>query len=179
LTYAFDILSSVEANSLFDACKWLKLVNVISSAAGHKGMIEGQMLDMQNEGKLISLEELKTMHLLKTGALIQASVVAGGILGKGSAEQINSLNIYGKYVGLAFQVSDDILNVEGDPALLGKSVGTDAIKRKNTYPALIGLKESKIFANNLVNCALQALNQFDKKADLLRKIAVYIVERKN
>jgi geranylgeranyl diphosphate synthase type II len=178
LTFAFEILSSIELTNINHALKWLQVINTTATAAGYKGMIEGQMRDMAAEETLISLEKLEEMHALKTGALIEASIIAGAILGDGSLEQIEKLKIYAKNIGLAFQVTDDILNVEGDPALMGKDVGTDKARKKSTYPSILGIEKSKGFAKKLVNNALQSLDHFDNKSDPLRAIAHYIIERK-
>lgn len=178
LTLCFDLLSSVPVSNPEQAGKWLEIIQLISKAAGYKGMVRGQMQDLLNEGKTISLAALKTMHGLKTGALIEASVLTGCILSDGDIEQYKGLKAYAKHIGIAFQVADDILNVEGDPDLLGKSVGTDFDRNKSTYPALMGIENSKHFADELVNNALHAIKDFDNKADPLREIATYIVSRK-
>jgi geranylgeranyl diphosphate synthase type II len=180
LTLGFEILSSIELNHITvnNAFKWLRVINIIAKAAGYKGMIEGQIKDIAAEGNRIGLKDLKKMHALKTGALIEASISTGAILGNGNVEQIQQLNIYAKNIGLAFQVVDDILNVEGDPAVMGKDVGTDQVREKSTYPSILGIEKSKEFAKNLVNNALQALDYFDNKSDPLRAIAHYIIDRK-
>ena len=180
LTLAFEILSSIDLNHIKvnNALNWLRIINIIAKAAGYKGMIEGQIKDIAAEGNRIGLKDLEKMHALKTGALIEASISTGAILGNGSVEQIRQLNIYAKNIGLAFQVIDDILNVEGDPAVMGKDVGTDQVHGKNTYPSILGIEKSKEFAKILVNNALQALDYFDNKSDPLRAIAHYIIERK-
>jgi len=178
LTLAFEILSSIEPNNINNALKWLRVINIIAKAAGYKGMIEGQIKDIASEGNPLGLEDLEQMHALKTGALIEASIITGAILGNGSFEQIEQLDIYAKNIGLAFQVIDDILNVEGDPAVMGKDVGTDQVREKSTYPSILGIEKSKEFAKNLVNNALQALDYFDNKSDPLRAIAHYIIDRK-
>ena len=180
LTLAFEILSSIDLNhiKINNAVKWLQVIHIIAKAAGYKGMIEGQIKDIAAEGNRIGLKDLEKMHTLKTGALIEASISTGAILGNGSVEQIQQLNIYAKNIGLAFQVIDDILNVEGDPAVMGKDVGTDHVREKSTYPSILGIEKSKEFAKNLVNNALQALDYFDNKSDPLRAIAHYIIDRK-
>ena len=178
LTLAFEILSSIEPNNINNALKWLRVINIIAKAAGYKGMIEGQIKDIAAEGNPLGLEDLEQMHALKTGALIEASIITGAILGNGSFEQVEQLNIYAKNIGLAFQVIDDILNVEGDPAVMGKDVGTDQARKKSTYPSILGIGKSKEFAKNLVKNALQALDYFDNKSDPLRAIAHYIIDRK-
>ncbi|MDY6793357.1 MAG: farnesyl diphosphate synthase [Thermodesulfobacteriota bacterium] len=178
LTLAFQILSSPVNIKEDQDSVWLKVIHLIAGASGYKGMIDGQMKDIMSEGTLLSLDDLEDMHALKTGALIEASICAGAVLGHGSPEQIKQLKIYAKKIGLAFQVTDDILNVEGNPDVMGKAVGTDKNRHKSTYPLIMGLKESKIFATNLINNALKAIEIFDNKADPLRAIATYIFTRK-
>lgn len=177
LTFAFEILSSTPIKTPAQAQPWLKIIHEISRASGFQGMVEGQMRDIQSEGKSIPLPDLVDIHRLKTGALIQASVCSGAILGNGNMDQIRKLRIYADNIGLAFQIVDDILNIEGDPALMGKAVGTDESRLKSTYPSLLGISESKGIAAEKVNNALQALEDFDNKSDPLRKIAEYIVQR--
>ncbi|MFC1812238.1 polyprenyl synthetase family protein [Thermodesulfobacteriota bacterium] len=178
LTLAFQILSSIDSDLKDHASKWLCVIHSISRAAGYQGMVGGQMKDMASEGILLTLDNLKEMHALKTGALINASVYSGALLGGANSKQIKRLEQYAENIGLAFQVVDDILNVEGDPEVMGKATGTDKTRRKSTYPSLMGLKQSKEFAKQLVNTALQALDNFDKRSDPLRAIAWYIIERK-
>jgi geranylgeranyl diphosphate synthase, type II len=179
LTLAFETLSSKEIRNNVAAEHWLDIISVISVAAGYKGMVEGQMRDMlaEQQGCLL-LSELEELHLLKTGALIEASVCSGALLGQGSCDQIASLKVYSKNIGLAFQVADDILNVEGDPSVMGKRAGTDQHRCKSTYPSLLGLSASKETASRLISHALESLAQFDHKADPLRLIAAYIINRK-
>jgi geranylgeranyl diphosphate synthase type II len=177
LTLAFEVLSSMELIQENHVLNWMNVIQTISTAVGYKGMIEGQMQDMDAEGHLLCLEDLENMHALKTGALIEASVTVGAILGKGSFDQIQQLKTYAKNIGLAFQVTDDLLDVEGDPNVMGKDVGSDQARSKNTYPALLGIDQSKQFAKKLVNNALKALDYFDNKAHPLRAIALYIVDR--
>jgi len=178
LTLAFEILSSVESVDKDHAFNWLRVIHTIAMAAGCKGMIEGQLQDIGAEGNVLGLEDLKKMHRLKTGALLEASVITGTILGNGNRDQIEKLKNYARKIGLAFQITDDILNVEGDPDVMGKDVGTDQARGKNTYPSILGMEESKEFAKKLVNDALKVLDYFDNKADPLRAIAHYIVVRK-
>ena len=178
LTLAFEVLSSVQFTGENQASGWLKVIHIISTAAGYRGMIRGQMLDMAAEGQHLTIDELKSMHALKTGALIEASLLCGALLADARKRQMEILKTYARNIGLAFQVTDDILNVEGNPKIMGKAVGTDKLREKSTYPALLGLETSRQFAENLVNEALQALEVFDKKADPLRALATYIIERK-
>ncbi len=178
LTLAFEILSSVESVDKDHAFNWLRVIHTIAMAAGCKGMIEGQLQDIGAEGNVLGLEDLKKMHRLKTGALLEASVITGTILGNGNRDQIEKLKNYARNIGLAFQITDDILNVEGDPDIMGKDVGTDQARGKSTYPSILGMEKSKEFAKKLVNDALKVLDYFDNKADPLRAIAHYIVLRK-
>lgn len=179
LTLAFQTLSANDTIKNQAPAAWLEVVHAYAFAAGYEGMIEGQMLDTAFEGTQIALKELEEMHALKTGALFNASVYAGAVIGGGTKIQIEKLKVYAGCIGLAFQVSDDILNIEGNPALMGKATGSDAERQKCTYPALMGLEQSKELANQLINSALQALEIFDNRSDSLRAIARYIIERKN
>jgi geranylgeranyl diphosphate synthase type II len=178
LTLAFQVLSSVQFTGENQASGWLKVIHIISTAAGYQGMIRGQMLDMASEGQHLTVDELKSMHALKTGALIEASLVCGALLADARKHQLEILKTYAQNIGLAFQVTDDILNVEGNPKEMGKAVGTDQLREKSTYPAILGLETSRQFAKNLVEKALQALEIFDKKAEPLRGLATYIIDRK-
>ena len=165
LTLAFQTLSSVPADNDRQVKKWMRI-------------IQGQMLDIGAEGNPLTLNELQSMHRLKTGALIETSLICGAQLADVNSSQLNLLESYAQNIGLAFQVTDDILNVEGDPAVMGKAAGTDELRQKSTYPSLLGLEESKVFAGTLIDSALQALETFDQKAAPLRAIATYIIDRK-
>ena len=178
LTLAFQLLASPEGTAGVPADRRLQVIHAVAAAAGYEGMIGGQMADIDSEGNRIDLSRLEQLHLMKTGALIDAAITTGAILGGGTSEQIRHLHKYAQNIGLAFQIIDDILNVEGDPALLGKAVGTDQQKKKSTYPALLGLAESRKLAAERVKEALQALEYFDKKADPLRAVAQYVINRK-
>ncbi|RPJ79798.1 MAG: polyprenyl synthetase family protein [Deltaproteobacteria bacterium] len=179
LTLGFQVLSQNNNDlSEEDVFKRLDIIHRIAVAAGYNGMIAGQMLDILSEGKKLELEELKKLHLAKTGALIEASIYSGAVLGGGTELQIAKLLEYGHNIGLAFQVTDDILNIEGDADFMGKAVGTDLDRDKSTYPALIGLSASKQFAATLIESAVKTLEMFDKEAEPLRAIARYVIERK-
>jgi len=178
LTLAFEVIASEPINNSTRAADWLQVTRIIAVAAGSRGMIQGQMLDMAAEGRRLNLAELETMHNLKTGALIEASLHCGALLAGANKAQLASLKSYARNIGLAFQVADDILNVEGNPKMMGKAVGTDRAKQKSTYPALLGLDDSRQFARKLTRRALQALQTFDSKAEPLRALANYIIERK-
>lgn len=178
LTLAFEILSDPSNVTAEKAVKRLKIASMVAKAAGFNGMIEGQMLDVDGEGKNLSFEELENIHRLKTGEMIKVSVLTGAVSGKASESDIEKLSIYSEKVGLAFQVTDDILNVEGDPIIMGKAVGTDEKLNKATYPSIMGLEKSKEFAGELIKEALLSIRHFDDKASPLRAVAEYILNRK-
>jgi len=177
-TAAFEVLAGAGRHQRGDALKWLEVIYYIARAAGHSGMVQGQMLDILSEGKGITSGELERLHRLKTGALIETSVQVGAILGGGSSQEIAALCAYGRHAGLAFQVADDILNVEGKPEMLGKAVGSDRAHRKATGPSLMGLEQAKARAAELIDSALEQLRIFGKKGEPLAVLARYIIERK-
>jgi len=179
LNMAFETISETGLAAVPDqARKWLQVIDIISQASGCRGMIEGQARDLAFEGVRLTPQALQALHELKTGALIRAAVHCGALIGGAPQNQIDHLTNFATRIGLAFQVVDDILNVTGDPVRLGKAVGTDQQRQKNTYPALMGLDQSRQFAYGLVDSALQALSIFDNNADPLRAIARYIIERR-
>jgi geranylgeranyl diphosphate synthase type II len=175
LTLAFQVLASMPAERPESV---LEVIRVLAAAAGPSGMVQGQMLDMQSEGRMLASEDLQKLHALKTGAMIEAALACGAIVAGGDAAQVEAVRTYGRAVGLAFQVVDDILNVEGDPVVMGKAAGTDRVRRKNSYPALLGLEKSREFAQNLIGAAIEALGGFGREAAALRAIARYVIERK-
>lgn len=181
LTHAFEILSNPEpVFEYFPGFQIrLELVSHIARAAGTHGMIEGQMLDMQSYSlqKKDMLAHLKQIHALKTGKMITVSVMAGAISVGTHPKALKKLICYAENIGLAFQVADDILNIEGDPKIMGKAAGSDILNDKITFPAIIGLDESKIYAKTLVAKAIGAITDFDENADPLRAVANYIVNR--
>jgi geranylgeranyl diphosphate synthase type II len=178
LTYAFDLLSS-PAPSWLVPQRQLQIINLIARAAGSLGMVGGQALDIDSEGKEISFETLQTIHRCKTGALITAAVQAGAVLGGADDDEFQNLTCYGNNIGLAFQIVDDMLNVSGTTAELGKTAGSDAEHNKATYPALFGMAETKAKALQAVANAVEALAKFDQRADPLRDLAKYIYTRTN
>ena len=179
LNTAFEILADWAQDSIWDTpiMVRLKVIQTIAQAAGCRGMIEGQARDLEFEGLNIDLEALEEMHRLKTGAMIRAAVVCGALIGGAEDWQIDNLERYGLNIGLAFQVVDDILNVVGDPDIMGKAVGTDSRRQKNTYPALLGLEGARQKASELVESALQSLSLFGEEAEPLRAIARYVLDR--
>jgi len=156
----------------------LRMVQLFATASGSRGMAGGQAIDLDAVGKSLTLPELEHMHILKTGALIRASVLFGAHCGNGlGQDELDRLDRYGKYVGLAFQVVDDILDEESDSETLGKTAGKDKDDAKPTYTALMGLAPAKNFAAELLADALESLSIFDEKAARLRQLAEFIVHR--
>ncbi len=177
LTEAFRLLSAEETVSGISERRILRVIRLIARASGYQGMVGGQAVDIRSEGRSLDLETLRYMHACKTGALITASVTVGALLGGGDEHQVAALRSYGERIGLAFQIADDILDVEGDAEMMGKAAGSDQRKEKSTYPAVVGLHESKSLQAQLVQSAIDFLEPFDVKADPLRLIAKYIIER--
>ena len=176
-TLAFKLLS--HAPSLpFSAETRLEMIASLAVASGSRGMAGGQALDLAAVGEELSLAQLENMHIHKTGALIRASVRLGTLAAADADPvQIQGLDHYAKCIGLAFQVRDDILDVEGDTATLGKTQGKDRAGQKPTYPSLLGLTASREMALRLCQEALDSLEPLDQKADQLRSLANYIVDR--
>ena len=165
-----------------DACEFseyqrLSMIKALAAAAGLQGMVGGQAIDIAAVDSALTLAQLEAMHALKTGALIQAALAMGGIAAGASDGQLAALEEYGSNIGLAFQVVDDILDVEADTATLGKTQGKDRDANKPTYVKLMGLKGAKAEAKRLLEAALAALNEFGESANHLRDLARYIVER--
>ena len=175
LTDAFYVMS---IDKKIDPTLLLRVIHLIAKAAGSNGMVGGQVADIQSEGKDVDIKTLEFIHTHKTGALITASVTSGAIIAGGSEDEVKAISSYGEKIGLAFQISDDILNVIGDPELMGKNVGSDKEKHKVTYPAIIGLEESKKMQKNLIESAIFSIDQLDSKADPLREIAKYVIKRR-
>lgn len=178
LTFAFDLMSDPALCDVVSAGDRLRLVHVVARAAGPLGMVGGQALDVASEGEMVDFETLKTIHRCKTGALITASVQAGAIIGTADDRQYAALTSYGEAIGLAFQIYDDLLNVEGTTEELGKAAGSDADREKATYPALFGVEGAREKAREAVAAAEAALADFDHRAEPLRELARYIINRK-
>lgn len=176
---AFEVIGNAQLNPQ-DAQTRLDMLMILARAAGSAGMVGGQAIDLESVGRKIDQAALETMHRHKTGALIEASVQLGALAsGRANAAALEALRRYAEAVGLAFQVQDDILDVESDTATLGKTQGKDQAHDKPTYPALLGLDEAKAYALALRDQALAALEGFGDSAEPLRALARYIVERRN
>ncbi|MCP4668050.1 MAG: polyprenyl synthetase family protein [Deltaproteobacteria bacterium] len=178
LTEAFHLMAGDAWAGRVSPSLVLKVVGLIANAAGWAGMVGGQVVDVTWEGKPADVSIVEYIHTHKTGTLITASLASGAILAGGSERQVKAVTSYGEKVGLAFQISDDILDIEGDSKKMGKTAGADAQKGKATYPAVMGLAASKEMQSQLVEEAIESLRIFDQAADPLGAIARYIIERK-
>ncbi|HCN63995.1 MAG TPA: (2E,6E)-farnesyl diphosphate synthase [Pseudomonas sp.] len=176
---AFSALLDPTLTTL-DAETRLRMVNGLAFAAGPAGMVGGQAIDLGSVGLKLDQAALEYMHRHKTGALIEASVQLGALAsGQATDDNLQALSVYARAIGLAFQVQDDILDVESDTATLGKRQGADIARDKPTYPALMGLEQAKSYALELRDQALNALRPFDAAAEPLRELARYIVDRRH
>jgi len=178
LTLAFNLMARQGFACDADKGLLLRVIYLISNAAGYKGMVGGQTVDIAYEGKEPDPSVVEYIHRHKTGSLIATAVTSGAILAGGSEEQEKAINRYGQQIGLAFQIADDVLNVEGDKDMMGKGIGSDRARGKMTYPGVFGIPESKRTQEELVESAIDCLRGFDEKADPLRNIARYIIKRK-
>jgi geranylgeranyl diphosphate synthase type II len=175
LTLAFQVLAQLDC----DAGRKAKLIEELSTAAGTVGgMIGGQVRDIEGEGKHPDAALLDAIHSAKTGALLRASLRMGGIFAGADEEQLSALTCYGEHVGLAFQIVDDVLDVEESSAALGKTAGKDVQQKKITFPAVYGLDRSREMAEQERLAAHLALRPLDERAERLREIADWIVHRK-
>ena len=173
---AFQLMSEYKLAD--DSALQLRMIQLFAAAGGSRGMAGGQAIDLEAVGRTLSIPELEFMHILKTGALIRASVLLGAHCGKPLPQSdLDRLDRYAKCVGLAFQVVDDILDEEGDAATLGKTAGKDKANSKPTYTTLMELPEAKRFAGELLAQALEAVSTFGPGASRLREIADFIVHR--
>ncbi|HNZ64500.1 MAG TPA: polyprenyl synthetase family protein [Smithella sp.] len=178
LTEAFVLLSRAE-KVMFSAERRLAVIQEIAHAAGISGMVGGQALDVISEKSGADESALQEIHRRKTGALIVAAVKSGALIFNAGKDKIQALSDYGINVGLAFQIADDILNVEGDSRLMGKGTGSDAARNKLTYPSLMGLQAAKEKLTRYVETAVASLSGFDERAMPLMVIARYIRDRKS
>jgi geranylgeranyl diphosphate synthase type II len=154
-----------------------RLIAELARATGPQGMIGGQVLDMDGEQKSLTFEQLQQLHRMKTGALLRSACRMGALSANASELQLLALTDFGRYLGLAFQIVDDLLDVTASPEQMGKATGKDAAKGKNTYPALLGLEESRKQAHLQLEAALSALKPLGTAADGLRHLAEFVVER--
>lgn len=177
LTQAFILLATGAPDESVTAAERLRVLQIIATAAGSLGMVGGQVVDMESETRPVELPIVEYIHTHKTGALILASLQAGAILGGADSRAFAALTRYGECAGLAFQIADDILDIVGEQTLLGKDVGSDVQRGKATYPALLGLAESRRRAEELRDLAIAALAPLGTKAEPLRALVAFIVDR--
>ncbi len=174
LTYSFDIISN---DSLLADNQKVELIKMLSHSSGPKGMVAGQFLDMEAEDKVVSIEELEEIHDLKTGQLLKFAVTAGALIGNATSDQLKHLNAFAYYLGLIFQVQDDILDVTGDQNKLGKPIGSDEVNKKSTYPKLLGtdgaLEQKEIY----VSKAKSALKEANADKSYLMMLTDYFSKR--
>lgn len=180
LTEAFVLMSHPDTIGQVPADKLGAAIHEIAFCAGSHGMVGGQVVDMESEGKGdIDLPTVQYIHTHKTGALIKAAIKAGALIGNADEPRLAALTRYGETVGLAFQIADDILDIEGTTEQIGKDAGSDQARGKATYPAVMGLAAAKERASELMEMGLDALSIFGPEADPLREIARYVVQRKS
>jgi geranylgeranyl diphosphate synthase type II len=179
LTLAFEVMAEEPPGAPVGGDVLVRVIRTVSKAVGALGTVGGQQLDMEYEGRAADAEILEKIHALKTGAMITAAVKSGAMLGGAGERELAVLTVFGDKVGLAFQVFDDILDVEGDAKTMGKNVGGDVKKKKTTYPALMGLEESKKFGNKLIDEGMSALGGIKGETGFLKELALYVAKRTN
>ncbi|RLC52617.1 MAG: polyprenyl synthetase family protein [Candidatus Cloacimonadota bacterium] len=174
LIYAFDAINSADIDEKLK----LKMIKELAEETGHKGLIAGQMVDILSEDQQVTPETLEFIHNNKTARLINLAIRFGCYLADVDEEEIEIMEEVGKKLGLAFQITDDILDVEGDQNSVGKTLGKDKKEKKATYPSVYGLEKSKAMAEELIKEAKELLDKFGEKAELLRRLADFILVRK-
>lgn len=178
LNMAFEITSMYENEKISDK-NILKAVSVLARSAGARGMIGGQIIDMESENKKLTIDELKNLHALKTGAIIRASGVCGAILAGADEKERTAVDEYCRNLGIAFQIRDDILDVVGNEAVLGKRTGSDVQNNKNTYVSLTSIDEADKMAADYTEKAKKAIEPFGQRAQMLLQLADYLTDRNN
>ena len=177
LTQAAVLLSDPAHTKGLDPERVLAATQVVMRAAGYVGMVGGQAVDLASEHLTPDLATVQYMHAMKTGALITASVHSGALLAGGDEAKVNDIKRYGRRIGLAFQIADDLLDLEGDPVALGKAVGADQARGKMTYPAVVGAAQARVMGQDLVDQAAAIAEGLGPRAEPLALIARYIMER--
>jgi geranylgeranyl diphosphate synthase, type II len=179
LTFAFELMGDARHWRHFVPARVVQVMHEVAYAIGTFGMIGGQVVDLEVEGHDVDLPALQYIHAHKTGALIRVSVRSGAILGGGSPAEVEALTRYGRHIGLAFQIMDDILDVRGDEQLMGKALRKDEGRRKATYPRLVGLDESEVRAQAAVTAGIAALDPIGERGAVLRNLARFIIARES
>lgn len=176
LNKAFEVVSQYSGNNSDRA---IKAINILAVSSGTEGMIGGQIVDMQSEGRKITLDELRYLHLNKTGAIIRSACKIGAVMSGADSVEIKAVDEFSENLGIAFQIQDDILDVTGTEAELGKPIGSDAEEGKNTYVSLLGLQKSKDMSEEYSKKAKQALDIFGEKANTLKELTDYLTDRRS
>lgn len=176
LNYAFEVMLSSSIDKK-DSNKYLKAINEVAKHAGIYGMIGGQVVDVESENKIIDKDKLDFIHLNKTAAMIIGCMRAGAIIGGASEEELEKVTKYGKNIGLSFQIVDDILDITGDEAKLGKPIGSDIENSKSTYPSLLGLEKSRQIARQLIDEGKSSIDDLSSEIDFLNQLGDYIISR--
>lgn len=179
LNCAFETMADAAALHGDKIIQKVKAMSIIAASAGTRGMIGGQVVDLESEGKAIPEGLLEYMHKCKTGALIKAPIMAAAVMADADAESMRSLELFAEKIGLAFQIKDDIMDVEGSLEEMGKASGSDKANGKSTFVTLYGLDKSKEMLCTITNEALQCLEKFGRKAEFLIQLAEYLMRRKN
>jgi len=177
LTEAFSLLSRRDVMKTVPARTRIRIIQEMAGASGIQGMVAGQEADLEAENKKVTLAFLHHIHNQKTGALIKASLVCGGLIGEGTTREIRSLGRFGEKIGLVFQIKDDLLNIEGQTRIMGKKTGTDEEKAKATFPVMMGLEQSKTLSMALLDEAVKTLKPFGRDAGPLMAMGDYILLR--
>jgi geranylgeranyl diphosphate synthase, type II len=176
LTFSFEVIGSIP-DEVASASTKLNLIVEMAKAAGTEGMVGGQVADMEGEGKALTLEELEYIHIHKTGKLLKFSVIAGAMLAGANQTELDNLSGFAHHLGIAFQIRDDILDLEGNQELIGKPVGSDTTNHKSTYPQLLSIEGAKKALESQLDLSMQYLNKTGLNSRLLSEIAQLVVSR--
>jgi len=179
LNRAYEVMISHIMRNERDFMAYVRAMDVIAASAGVEGMIRGQTLDICSEGCELSKDTLEYMHRCKTGARIRAAVLSGACIGRASEQEYKALEKYAENIGLAFQIKDDIMDVEGSLDRMGKMAGKDAASGKNTYVSAYGIEKAAQLLDRSVSAAVEALDRFGEEAGFLRDLALFIRDRDN
>jgi len=179
LTAAFEVMAGMAASPAVDPVRLLRVIQEIAVAVGSRGMIGGQVIDLESENQEIDYATLQKLHSMKTGELFRASLRSGAILSGINEDGLAALDTYARHFGLAFQITDDILDVEGNEDTIGKPVGSDQKNLKTTYPSLFGLDRSYQLAGESIQACLDSLSCFGSEADFLRQLALFTLHRES
>ena len=177
LTEAFRMMSRGALDHGIPPEVAIEIIQEISTRVGARGLVGGQTVDIESEGRDVDLPTVQYIHTHKTGALILASLRTGARLAEASPEELKAITHYGERIGLVFQVVDDVLDILGESSTLGKDVGRDEARKKATYPSVVGIEESKRLAGRLVEEAVSYLTVFQQRGEPLKEIAYYLIRR--